>query len=155
MLSLLGDVGFVLDMPTHVSLVMLFASRVRVIYIYTYIHRHIPRIYIHTYTRTCVALEFEDVPTCAAYNAARGRYHCYAKHGWNCGRIEKANCAHAARTQYATSCRASYLNQVALLSPSFASCYHSYSINVSLVFSSVGLGERSTVSVLVEIRKHF
>ena len=68
MLSLLGDVGFVLDMPTHVSLVMLFASRVRVIYIYicTYIHRHIPRIYIHTYTRTCVSFEFGDVPTCAA-----------------------------------------------------------------------------------------
>ena len=68
MLSLLGDVGFVLDMPTHVSLVMLFASRVRVVYIYKYIQRHIPRIYIHTYTRTCVSFEFGDVPTCAAYN---------------------------------------------------------------------------------------
>ena len=36
MLSLVGDVGFCLDMSTHVSRVMLFARRVRVVYIYIY-----------------------------------------------------------------------------------------------------------------------
>ena len=49
--SLVGDVGLFLDMSTHVSLVMLFASRVRVIYIHTDIHRRIPRIYTHIHAR--------------------------------------------------------------------------------------------------------
>ena len=53
MLSLLGDVGFVLDMPTHVSLVMLFASRVRVICIYTQTYIGAHRVYTHIYTHVC------------------------------------------------------------------------------------------------------
>ena len=55
MLSLVGDVGFCLDMSTHVSRVMLFASRVRAIYIYIYIYLYfyMPHVAAYKILRIC------------------------------------------------------------------------------------------------------